>query len=177
MRKAVTVSIFVCLVLLSGVAMAHGNDNGNGNAKNANGIQVSHANSDLADVRQVTAKYHNESQAVADGYIPTDHCVSNMGYHYVNPGLLDGDINASQPEILVYAPVGNSNNGKRKLVAVEYFIDANETEDTPTLFGQEFNGPMPGHEPGQPVHYDLHAWVWQANPDGVFTPFNPNIRC
>jgi len=47
----------------------------------------------------------------------------------------------------------------------------------PTIFGQMMNGPMPGHEPGMPWHYDFHVWLWQANPNGIFEEYNPNIRC
>lgn len=47
----------------------------------------------------------------------------------------------------------------------------------PALFGVPFDGPMPGHEEGMPEHYDLHAWAWRANPNGVFAPFNPNVGC
>lgn len=43
--------------------------------------------------------------------------------------------------------------------------------------GVPFEGPMPGHGPGMPVHYDLHAWIWKANPEGTFTTWNPNVTC
>ena len=46
-----------------------------------------------------------------------------------------------------------------------------------SLFGGKFDGPMPGHEPGMPVRYDLYAWVWRANPDGILSQFNPNVSC
>ncbi len=36
---------------------------------------------------------------------------------------------------------------------------------------------MEGHDPQMPRHYDLHVWLWQANPAGIFAPFNPNVRC
>jgi hypothetical protein len=36
---------------------------------------------------------------------------------------------------------------------------------------------MLGHEPGMPVHYDLHVWLYQANPDGVFASWNPSVSC
>jgi hypothetical protein len=36
---------------------------------------------------------------------------------------------------------------------------------------------MEQHEPGQPPQYDLHAWIWQANPSGIFAMFNPNVSC
>jgi hypothetical protein len=30
-----------------------------------------------------------------------------------------------------------------------------------------------GFEP----HYDRHVWIYRENPEGVFAPFNPNVRC
>ena len=45
------------------------------------------------------------------------------------------------------------------------------------LFGRGFDGPMLGHGPGMPIHYDLHAWIAEANPSGVFAQWNPAIRC
>ena len=32
---------------------------------------------------------------------------------------------------------------------------------------------MLGHEPGMPIHYDLHVWIWQHNPVGMLDMFNP----
>ena len=48
---------------------------------------------------------------------------------------------------------------------------------TPQLFGQTFDGPMPGHIPEMGWHWDLHAWIWAYNPDGLFAAFNPAIQC
>ena len=31
-----------------------------------------------------------------------------------------------------------------------------------------FDSPMLGHEPGMPVHYDLHVWLYRHNPAGLF---------
>ena len=36
---------------------------------------------------------------------------------------------------------------------------------------------MTGHSPGMPVHYDLHVWLFDSNPDGVFAPWNPSVSC
>lgn len=136
-------------------------------------------NQQLAQVRQATARYHDVSAAIADGYVPTDHCLAvpelgTMGYHYVNPQLAsDATLDPLQPEVLLYVPSGDG----VKLVAVEYFIAAAATTGTPFLFGQPFDGPMPGHEPGMPEHYDLHAWLWAPNPGGVFAQFNPSVDC
>ena len=134
------------------------------------------AGSELADVRRATAKYHDYDAAVADGYLigPNERCVPGMGYHALNPGLIDGTIDALQPEVLLYEPLSN---GKWKLIGVEYFIPAALAGATPSLFGTNFYGPMPGHAPGMPVHYDLHAWLWLGNPDGTLATFNPKVTC
>jgi hypothetical protein len=139
----------------------------------------------LAQVRQATAKYHKVSNALADGYLPTDQCVAapgvgGMGFHYVNPALIgDPSINPLEPEVLLYAP---KDNGEVKLVGVEYLAkdadqDLSTESDRPNLFGVPFNGPMLGHEPGMPIHYDLHAWIWKGNPSRVFADFNPKVSC
>lgn len=131
----------------------------------------------LAGVRQATARYHNPAAAIAAGYMATNECVEvpgtgAMGYHYVNLGLLDATVDLRQPEVLLYAP---SPSGPR-LVAVEWVvIDVDQPH--PWLLGVPFDGPMPGHVPGMPVHYDLHAWIWQPNPNGLFAPFNPRLSC
>lgn len=141
---------------------------------------------DLAKVRQATAKYHDVNAAYADGFIQTPECVSSpdggMGIHFINPArLMDPAINMLEPEILLYAETVDG----LKLVGIEYFqgIGApdspipNPAPPAATLFGRPLDGPMPQHELGQPPHYDLHVWVWQANPDGMFAPFNPNVSC
>lgn len=33
------------------------------------------------------------------------------------------------------------------------------------------------HEEGQPIHYDLHAWLYVDNPDGTVTMWNPDVTC
>ena len=40
-----------------------------------------------------------------------------------------------------------------------------------------FDGPMEGHSPVMPRHYDLHVWVWHHNPSGMFSMWNPNVSC
>jgi hypothetical protein len=66
---------------------------------------------------------------------------------------------------------------------VEYWkADADQSlgtnDDRPSLFGRVLEGPMSGHGNwGMPVHYDLHAWVAEENPSGVFAPFNSALAC
>ena len=47
----------------------------------------------------------------------------------------------------------------------------------PSVLGRTFDGPMPGHNPQMPWHYDLHAWLFEANPAGTFVPFTPALSC
>ena len=141
---------------------------------------------DQQAVRAAVARYHSFGQAEQDGYVirAGEPCVSSpagtMGVHAMNPELMaDNAIDPLRPELLVYLPNGN---GSLKLVAVEYFkADADQNlatnDDQPTLFGQPFQGPMPGHNPTMPIHYDLHIWVAEQNPTGLFAQFNPAIAC
>lgn len=132
----------------------------------------------LAEVRRVTAVYHDVDAAIAAGYVPTGPCEPGMGYHFVNFEQF-GQMDPLVPEALLYAPSGN---GQLRLVGVEWFkVDADQDlatdDDRPSLFGKEFDGPMPGHAPGMPIHYDLHAYIWEGNPDGVLETWNWNITC
>jgi hypothetical protein len=131
--------------------------------------------SELAQVRNATAKYQNESVAIADGYIPLAAeynavipGVGIMGLHYINFELLaDPAIDPDKPEVLLYVPSKDSKDGVR-LVGVEYVVAAAQWtgEKPPSIFGQTFEGPLHGHAPGEPDHYDKHVWLWQANPKG-----------
>ena len=85
-----------------------------------------------------------------------------------------------QPDALLYAA---SKNGHMRLIAVEWFVVdedqdlSTHNQEIPQMFGREFDGPMPGHAPGMPIHYDLHAYLWQGNPDGVLATWNRNVTC
>jgi hypothetical protein len=141
---------------------------------------------DLAQVRQATDQYHDVNVALADGFIRTPVCVESpdggMGIHFINPArLMDPAVNILEPEILLY----NETADGMKLLGVEYMyaIGAPDTHvpnpapPSPIIFGRSLDGPMEQHEPGQPPHYDLHVWIWQANPSGMFAMWNPNVKC
>jgi hypothetical protein len=130
----------------------------------------------VAELRRTVAPYRDVAAAIADGFVPTEHCVASpaggMGLHYVNPARLQAKADPAKPQILLY---GKAADGSVKLLAAEFFAPADG--DRPSLFGQPFDGPMPGHGSDMPVHYDLHVWVEKANPAGVFSPWNPNVSC
>lgn len=139
----------------------------------------------LDDTRRATARYHQVNVAIADGFVPTPECAAHptqggMGIHYVNPArIADPAVNAREPEILLYEP---GPDGKLRLVGLEWFaVDPDQNLATdhgrPELFGVPFDGPMPGHDPDMPVHFDLHAWTWKHNPAGTFATWNPTVTC
>jgi hypothetical protein len=140
---------------------------------------------ELQAVKAATARYHSFKQAVEAGYsVAGEPCVASplgtMGIHAVNAALMaDPGINALRPEILLYVPKAN---GKLRLVGLEYWKadadgDLATDDDRPAVLGHPFDGPMPGHNPTMPVHYDLHVWIWKTNPSGLFAPFNPDLSC
>lgn len=136
-------------------------------------------------IREATKQFKDADAAIAAGYVATEACaalpgVGGMGYHYVHPALIsDSRVDPTLPEILVYY---RDAKGRLRLGAVEYFVadadqDLTTDSDRPTLMGHAFEGPMPGHEPGMPVHYDLHAWVYLHNPLGDLAAWNPAVTC
>lgn len=119
-----------------------------------------------------TARYQDIEQAISDGYAQATDCWSEpqqgaQGFHYLNAALLDDVVDPTKPEFLMYIP---SETGKLRLVGVEYAVP--DSEPTPSLFGQTFQ-----HAPRGAPLLGLHAWLWEANPDGVFADWNPSLSC
>lgn len=158
------------------------------------GVGASHAEDDQAaaieTLRENLAKYEDPYVAVRDLYLSTVGCVhydgstmeghlnypkGAMGVHFVNL-TVQGPPDPMKPNVLVYEPQAD---GKLKLVAAEWLVPLAAAKERPSLFGQPFQGPMEGHEPLIPQgfhHYDLHAWLVE-NPEGTFSPTNPNVNC
>lgn len=138
----------------------------------------------METIRDATRNYQQVDAALAAGYAPAGPCVSTpaggMGIHYVNQSLVDGTVDPSRPEALLYAPTAN---GGRELVGVEFVVSAAAWDGThsspPTFAGQAFDDHRaPEARHGIPfAHYDLHVWAWRDNPNGRFTPFNPTVSC
>jgi hypothetical protein len=129
----------------------------------------------LQSLRQATARFNSTAQAIAAGYEPDDHCVSvpglgGMGYHWVNPSLVDPVFEPLKPEVVLYA---TGPGGNLRLVAVEYIV-INVGQPAPMFGDQPFDV---GGTPVPVPHWSLHVWLYENNPSGMFTPFNPNITC
>lgn len=145
---------------------------------------------ELDAIREALVKYKDPYVAVRDLYLSTVGCVhydgtkiaghmeypkGGMGVHFVNL-TVQGPLDPKRPNVLIYQPL----DGKLQLVAAEWLVPATATKERPVLMGQPFQGPMEGHEPLIPqsfVHYDLHAWLFKDNPNGMFSPTNPDVSC
>lgn len=145
---------------------------------------------ELAEVRRVTARFHQVEEAVAAGYelgwvngsgvrIITG-CVSHptagaMGYHYFNQALVaDNAVHPLEPEVLVYE---SAPGGGRKLVAVEWVVRGPNTNPPGAATAPSVLG-MPMHILVPAVGFWIkHAWIWKHNPAGMFADWNPEVTC
>lgn len=130
----------------------------------------------VARVRRATNGFHNLANAHAAGYtmqFPAGCAQSPagvQGFHYLNPGLVDGQIELLRPELVMYEP---QPDGSRQLIGVDYVVPFTQWTDAapPTLLGVPFM-----RNEGLGV-WALHIWAWRPNPSGMFAMWNPNASC
>jgi hypothetical protein len=135
-------------------------------------------------VREVTERFKNVAVAESEDYHLLFGCVSGpdsgaMGLHYVNfPKVIDGKIDAADPEIVIYEPIGN---GKVKLIGADYLVLADAWNAThssaPEMMGQLFHLFEAPNRFGLPAFYTLHVWAWKDSPAGTFVNWHPNVSC
>lgn len=130
-------------------------------------------NQELARLRAAVAPYHNFEHAMADGYtVKVTDYVSQMGFHYLKPALLDGQFELERPEILIYAPAPN---GGLRFVGVEYATGIPDMENPPPA-PEGFTGDADIWAINRGFEiWTLHVWVGLNNPDGIFTAHNPRL--
>jgi hypothetical protein len=134
------------------------------------------AQRDIARLRERTAQFNRFEAAVEAGWsapIPgcfADPQLGGMGFHYGNPDLIDGTVDALEPELLVYEP---QKNGRLRFVAVEYIVPFTEWTgaEPPELYGQSF------HRNESFGIWVLHVWHMRENPQGIFVDWNPKVSC
>ena len=138
----------------------------------------------IGDVRRATAPFKEIQAALDAGYSQFLGCVAQpgqgaMGIHFLHatyPG--DALLDPLRPEALVYEP---RKNGKLELVAVEYIVfqdvwDALHAQP-PVMFGHPFHLVRSPNRYGVPAFYELHLWIWEHNPSGIFNDWNPRVQC
>ncbi|MGK7313619.1 MAG: hypothetical protein ACN0LA_15500 [Candidatus Longimicrobiales bacterium M2_2A_002] len=120
-----------------------------------------------------------------------------MGLHFVRPDRLgitaeaprvDGNgthTSFMSPSVLIYQPMAD---GSMKLVAIENLVWAKAWHEAGNTAPPSFHGydyyymhdnpetevdEAHGFEP----HYELHFWLYEENPAGMFAPWNPRVSC
>ena len=176
-------------VTLSGFAtraFAQGHDHAPGAI--AQPHKLTREENELVDaVRDATARFKNVTSidGPGEGYALAFGCVSGgdfgaMGLHYVNMGLVDGDIKASEPEIILFEPTSDGGiriTGVDFLTPVAAWDAGHPGEGPPMLFGQLFHFFDKPNRFGLDPFYALHVWAWKDNPNGTFVNWNPNVSC
>ena len=121
----------------------------------------------------------NKAKAVEDaGYADAEECVEtdDGGYGIPIANTENEGTTLDSPAVLLYRTTATWNF---QMTGAEWYVPADERDSAPSMFGHEFHGPMEGHSPevDQGSHYGFHAWLYLANPDGMFATYNPVLRC
>lgn len=149
---------------------------GHGSALHAAAPVTGAIQRDIARLRERTAAFNRFDAAAAAGWDTRitdcffDPQLGGMGYHYGNTALIDGTVDALQPELLLYEP---EKNGRLRFVAVEYIVPftAWTAAAPPQLYGQSF------HRNEAFGLWVLHVWHMRENPRGTFADWNPRVSC
>lgn len=140
----------------------------------------------VATIRHATYRFRDVDAAMEAGYEPMGECMDMpgegaVGHVYMNHALMeDGVLDPKQPEILLYEARHHGSDLRLTGVgfhAVDEDQDVSTDDDRPSLLGHPLAGPMASHEPGMPIHYFLHAWVFKHNPSGNLAAENPRVDC
>src|SRR6187401_755310 len=106
------------------IAGAQGHDDHGPNGPSSQRKPTAQDNALVKAVREATDRFKHVTSVAGpgQGYELAFGCVSGgdfgaMGLHYVNMGLVDGDIKASEPEIILFEPTGD---GGIRITGVDY---------------------------------------------------------
>lgn len=161
MKKFKNIILLLAIVLMSGCI------------KDYHGGSVEPWEAEVARLKIAIEPFKNFEAAQKAGYdIQATEYRTQMGYHYLNAGILDGTFEVERPEVLIYV---NDPAGNMELVAVEYGIPIEDLNNPPP--------PPEGFTGSDDVWkvdtefslWTLHAWVVMKNPKGIFTPMNPRL--
>jgi hypothetical protein len=130
---------------------------------------------DVTKIRQATAEFQTSKAAEAAGYKLATGCVQHqpagaMGYHFNNEALFDATLDVEHPEVLVYE---KRPDGTFQLNGVEFYVPASAwtSAEPPRIMGQALQT-----APGLGFWF-LHVWVWKRSPSGLFSVWNPDVKC
>ena len=183
-------ALMVSISPMPGVAQSH--DDHGGHAASQWHKPTPQESALVEAVRAATEKYKNvrSVEGPGDGYELKFGCVSGgdfgaMGMHFVNFKLVDGEVDVTQPEIVLFEPTPNGGiriTGADFLVPVAAWDAAHavppaEHAAPPELMGQLFHLFDSPNRFGLDPFYTLHVWAWKDNPNGTFGNWNPDVSC
>ncbi|MBT8266627.1 MAG: hypothetical protein KJO41_07770 [Bacteroidia bacterium] len=137
-----------------------------------NDVQLEQWEIEIEQARTATTNYADINVATGEGRFDASGYIPNMGHHYLNPALADGTFNLLQPEFILYAP---DENDVMQMVAIEYGIVPEDPEN-PGSPPEGFTGSEDVWHFNEMIGmWTLHVWTVMENPDGIFTPMNPDL--
>ena len=181
-----TRSVVGALVLSSSAVLVRAQDHDHvGNTMSQSHQPTAQEGALVQAVRQATERFKNVTSVSGpgEGYELAFGCVSGgdfgaMGLHYVNMSLVDGEMEVTQPEIVLFEPTPN---GGIRITGADYLIDAAawnaKHAGPPQLMGQLFHLFDKPNRFGLDPFYTLHVWAWKNNPNGTFVNWNPDVSC
>ena len=128
----------------------------------------------LEAAKEATRKYKDINVAVADGFVQAGADVPGEGFHYLNPARVSCNFDPAHPAVLLYALLPGQT--QLRLVALEYLIPYVPcmAKDGPPPEG--FAGGLDVWGNDEPVPFwNLNAWLYFKNPNGLFTSLNPRV--
>ena len=136
-------------------------------------------------VRENTERFKDVTAAENEQYFEQFGCVTGpdagaMGIHYVNfPLVIDGQIDVTKPEIVIYEPTSTGLN----LIGADYLVLKQQWDAThpdgiaPELMGQYFHLIEEPNRFRLPTFYTLHVWAWKDSPTGTFVNWHQGVSC
>ena len=132
---------------------------------------------EVSRLREATRPFHELDAAAAAGYArEVRDCLVHehhgaMGYHHVNRGYVDENVELERPEILLYE---RRPDGGYRLNGVEFIVPytARPREAAPPVLMRR----QLQRDDNLKIWY-LHVWAWRENPDGIFANFHPDVTC
>ena len=139
---------------------------------NDDDVQLPQWQIEVDQLKEAMVKYGDINVATNEGFFDVSGFVPNMGHHYLLPPRVDNTFELLSPEILLYAPDAN---GNMKFVAVEFVAPVADL-DNPGTPPEGFTGSEDQwHLNTRLSQWQLHVWIGEENPDGIFAEFNPVI--
>ncbi len=130
---------------------------------------------DVMKIREATEKFKSTKEAEAAGYKLATGCIQHppagaMGYHFNNESLFDATLDVEHPEVLVYEKMPD---GTFQLNGVEFYVPTSAwtSSKPPQIMGHDLMT-----APGLGFWF-LHVWVWKRSPSGLFSVWNPDVKC